>query len=420
MTEEKFVNWVIDVMYETRKNKRYGRDSIDFESEWVPRLRRMARQLYHMYFRVERNYTFVTPTPKWREIFATYFEGRMADNIVCVPLSKYLERELHPRTFNNRIGMGSMAAINQVIEDITEVSQGYTHPCRIIKWDLKGFFPNANLDYMEGCFARLIEKYADEITADFDDNDMPEFLKWLAMIVIHCRPQEHCERRSPKHLWDEHIDPSKSLFSKRPGIGAPIGRRTSQEGMGLYLNDEVRWLNNECGIRSTLFMDDCVMVVPERLHGYALSLLPVLRKRLATKGVRMNERKFYDQPYQHGLEFLGTHIRPWAIHLNNGTYSRGTERIHEYNAIDDDDERYAQIDRFISTVNSYGGMLKNHTDFRRLLALRDTIDDVWWKWLRWDSRRLCVVCEEGYARRDRLNLKYNLHLKNASKPQTTI
>lgn len=410
MTEKYIELWLYELMYETRKNKRYGRDSIEFERQWVPLLRRMARELAQMYFRVDHNYAFVTPTPRWREIFATYFQGRTADNMLCLPLSKYIELELHPRTFNNRIGMGGQAAINQVIEDICEMSNGYREPCRIIKWDLSGFFPNANLDYMEHCFTRLIDKYADEIADEFGHADMPEFLKWLTMVLIHCRPQNHCELRSPQHLWTEHIEPRKSLFTKPEGIGTPIGRRTSQEGMGLYLNDEIRWLNDECNIRSTLFMDDCVMVVPERLHQYALSLMPQLRQRLAAKGVKMNDKKFYDQPYQHGLEFLGTHIRPWALHLNNGTYNRGIERIKEYNAIPDD-EKYSYLDKFISTVNSYVGMLKNRTDYRRLLALRDTIAPIWWQWLDWDYRRLCVVSKPEHSISARFNRKYHLKIK---------
>ena len=410
MTEEYITQWLIETMYATRKNKRYGRDSIDFERRWTPELRRMAKELATRSFRVERNYAFLTSIPKWREIFATEFQGRMADHLLCDSLSPYIERELHPHTFNNRIGKGSQSAINQVIEDIAEVTNGYRTEARIIKWDLKGFFPSANLDIMCGMFCDLIDRYADEIVEATGQDEMLEFLKWLAMVIIHCRPQMHCELRTPWRLWSEHISPEKSLFGKDAGVGAPIGRMTSQTGMGLYLNDEVRWLNDECGIRSTLFMDDCVMVVPERLHSYALSLFPELRQRLAAKGVRMNEKKFYDQPYQHGLEFLGSHIRPWSIILNDATYARAIARIHEYNTLPAS-EKYYHLDRFISTINSYTGLLKNRTSFRRICKLRDTIGSDLWQWIDWDYRRLCVISKPQYTFRQRLCKKYNLKLK---------
>jgi hypothetical protein len=238
---------------------------------------------------------------------------------------------------------------------------------------------------------------------------MPSFLKWLAMICVHCNPAAHCELRTPKHFWTEHIEPEKSLFGKPAGIGTPIGRLPSQIGMGLYLNDEVRWLNEDCGIRTTLFMDDGTMVVPERLHSYALSLFPELRKRLAKKGVRMNEKKFYDQPYQHGFEFLGTHIKTYRLHLNSKTYDRAIERIEEMNA---QEEKFVHIDNLLSSFNSYSGLLKGRTDYKRLLELRDILSPDWWRWLSYDEQRRCLNYLPQYSINERLNIKYHLKLKH--------
>lgn len=64
--------------------------------------------------------------------------------------------------------------------------------------------------------------------------------------------------------------------------------------MGLYINNEILWLTNECGIKLVCFVDDIVFVIPEELHQYFLSQLPKLRKKLAMKGVTLNEKKFYD------------------------------------------------------------------------------------------------------------------------------
>lgn len=408
MTEEKFFNLLLQTMLEARRNKRYGRDCSDFERNWAPLLVRMMRQLQERTFRVSHNYAFLTSIPRWREIFATIFEGRIADHLLCDTLMPYIEAELYSRTFNNRKGMGGQAAINQVIEDICEVSEGYTKPCRIIKWDLKGFFPNALCDEIERCFVSLIDQNHYDIVARFDE-EMPSFLKWLTMICVHCCPARHCELRTPWHFWQEHIDPEKSLFSKEVGIGTPIGRLTSQMGMGLYLNPEVRWLNDECGIRSTLFMDDCVMVVPERLHGYAFSLLPVLRERLAAKGVRLNEKKFYDQPYQHGLEFLGSHIKPYRLHLNNKTYGRAVLRINEMNALTD---KWRYVDKLLSSFNSYSGLLKSRTDFSRLERLHQMLSPEWYTWLQYDDRRRCLQYLPKYSVKSRLNRKYHLKLKD--------
>lgn len=410
MTEDEAFGFLVRVMYSTRKNKRYGGDSVAFEWHWSSRLVRMLDALLTRTFGIEWNYAFLTSYPKWREIFATVFQGRVADHLLCDTLSPYIEQELHDRTFNNRKGKGAQAAMNQVIEDIFEVSGGYTEPCRIIKWDLRGFFPNALCLEMQHFFEKVIDKYSSQIIADYNE-EFPSFLKWLAMKCVNSNPAAHCELRTPRRLWDLHIKPEKSLLMMRdPKKGAPIGRMSSQNVMGLYLNDEVIWLNDECGIRSTLFMDDCVEVMPEHLHQYALSLFPELRKRLAAKGVMLNEKKFYDQPYQHGFEFLGSHIRPWSIILNDKTWKRYLERIAEYNSIPTN-EKYGYLDHFISTVNSYTGLLKNRTSYNRVMKLKAAIHEDWWTWLDWDRVRQCVIGKPEYTFRARLNDKYHLKLK---------
>ena len=141
MFEVAFFSLLLAVMFSTRKNKRYGRDAMQFEANWAPLLIRMMRELMERTFRILHNYTFLVSIPKWREIFATEFAGRIADHIICDILKPWIERELHPRTFNNREKMGSQAAINQVVEDICEASNGYTETAWIIKWDLAGILP---------------------------------------------------------------------------------------------------------------------------------------------------------------------------------------------------------------------------------------------------------------------------------------
>jgi hypothetical protein len=83
MTEISFFVLLLSVMLSTRKNKRYGRDSMAFEINWPPLLVRLMRELMQRTFRILHNYTFLTSIPKWREIFATEFAGRIIDHILC-------------------------------------------------------------------------------------------------------------------------------------------------------------------------------------------------------------------------------------------------------------------------------------------------------------------------------------------------
>jgi hypothetical protein len=401
----------LELMDSTRKNKRYGKDSVAHEICWATKTFRDLQQRFDYTFRINGHYAFLTSIPKWREIIATNFSGRMTDHELCDPLEPYFEETLHGRTYNNRKGMGSQKAINQVMEDIFEVSNGFTEPCRIIKWDLAGFFPNAVWGVMEKCFTDVIDNNRDRIAEEHGEWFV-DYLKWLTMITINCNPAAHSELRTPKCFWAEHIKPEKSIFTKDEGIGAPIGRLPSQKAMGLYINDDIQWLNDECGIKSTLFMDDCTMIVPERLHRYALSLFPELRKRLAAKGIRLNEKKFYDQPYKHGLEFLGSHIRPNRIHLNAKTINRCKAKIMEMNRCKDKEK---ELEHFLASMNSYFGLLKNRTDYYKMFELLRMVDLEWWHYCYYNVRKKCLTAVPSQSHKMRLCRKYGIKVKQKQK-----
>lgn len=397
--EREFIN-LYRLMKKTRKNKRRGRDSVEFESNWAPLLVRAMNERNDRTLRILHNYAFLAPRPRWREIFATEFGGRMIDTEVCEMVIPEAEKVLSPYTFNNRKGMGSQAAINQLMENIYEVSEGYTKPARIVKTDFSGYFPNAVWQIAEEVIDRVIDR------ADLDD-ERKAYLKWLTMIAVNCNPAAHCELRTAAHLWREHIPPEKSIRTKPEGVGAAIGRLIWQTAMGLYINDEIKWLTDECGLWLVCFVDDISFVVPEDRHQYLLSLLPELRRRLAKKGVTLNERKFYDQPYQHGCEFLGSHLRPNRLHLNNKTYDSAIHAIRKMN-----ESRYKDIDLMVTVFNSYSGLLKNRTDHKRLMELKNKLSPEWWQWLEWDAGRQCVTYKPEYSVNERLNRKYHLKLKH--------
>ena len=399
MTEgDRFVQ-LYELMKHTRKNKRRGRDSVEFERNWAPLLVRAMADRDNRTLRILHNYAFLVSRPRWREIFATEFGGRMIDHEICEVVIPEAEKVLSPFTFNNRKGKGSQAAINQLMEHIYEVTQGYTRHARIVKIDFSGYFPNAVWNVAEYHINGIID------SMDYMDEKTKAYIKWLVMVSIHCNPVAHCELRTASHMWHEHIKPEKSIRNKPVGIGAAIGRLIWQTAMGLYVNDEILWLTEECDIKLVCFVDDIAMVVPEERHQYLLSLLPELRSRLAKKGVTLNEKKFYDQPYCHGCEFLGSHIRPNRVHLNNSTFDNALRTIDELNA-----SRHKDIDKILSVFNSYSGLIKNRTDYKRLLELRDRLSPEWWQWLVWDERRLCLTARAEYSTNARLNEKYNLNI----------
>lgn len=397
MTEEEFFIQQIALVFHTQRNKRRGHDSLVYENHIISLTVKGMYARLDKTLRIKHNYAFLTSLPKWREIMATEFEGRKVDHEICDLIIPLADMVLSPYTYNNRIGKGSLKAINQLMENIFEVTKGYTQPARIIKLDFKGYFPNALWDYAEKCLCDIVDKF------NIENED---YLKWLIMIAIHCNPAKHCELKTPRQLWYEHIPDEKSILKKPEGIGAAIGRLIWQTAMGLYINDIIWWLTDDCGIKTVCFVDDIVMVVPEHLHEYALSQIPVLRQKLLDRNVRLNEKKFYDQPTNHGVEFLGSHLKNNRIHLNNRTYKRAIQRIQDLNK-----EPYKDIDAMVQSFNSYAGLLKTRTDYKRLLVLKGMFDEGWWKFLKWDYGKKCITYREGYTIKERLNRKYYLNIK---------
>lgn len=407
MTEAEMFSKQMELVFNVQKNKRRGHDSLVYENRIVSKTVKGTRARLERTLRIEHNYTFLVSIPSWREIMATEFEGRKIDHEICDKIIPMADKVLSPYTFNNRVGKGSQTAINQLIENIYEVTEGYTKPARIIKLDFSGYFPNALWDYAE--------KVLDDVIDKLDETeDEKSYLKWLTMIAIHCNPAAHCEYRTPKQLWYEHIKPEKSILTKPEGVGAAIGRLTWQTAMGLYINDVIIWLTEVCKLKVVCFVDDITIVVPEERHEEVLLIIPILREWLAKRNVRLNDRKFYDQPYQHGCEFLGSHIKPHRIHLNNRTYYRGVHMVREVN-----EKPYKDLDKMVQSFNSYGGLLKNRTDYNRLIALRDTLAPKWWDYLEWNEKKLSLAYKKGYSVNDRLERKYNLKLKHYEKSKIT-
>jgi len=67
-----------DVMDVTRHNKRYGRDSAEFEARWASQLYADTQARLDRSFRIEHNYAFLVFVPRPREIMSTCASGRHA------------------------------------------------------------------------------------------------------------------------------------------------------------------------------------------------------------------------------------------------------------------------------------------------------------------------------------------------------
>ena len=378
---------------DTLPNKRRGEDSILFEMNLERNLTNLCNDINNRTLQPTA-YTFVSKNPKPREVFACDMGSRICQHYIEKRIRPILESALIESTFNNRKGKGTTAAVNHLIEDIYDVSEGFNNDnCWIIKVDMRGYFPNANQDI---AYAQLEKLILDNYTgSDIDD------LLYLLKVSIFSYPTEHCYKKSTPEEW-QLIEPSKSLFHKDPGIGGAIGHLIWQCAMTYYINDVCHWLVDDCGLHITVYMDDITIVTNNKES--TLALIPELRNRLKNIGVTLHPNKFYCQHYKKGVEFLGHHIKMDRCYVNNRCKRNMMNKIDCYNKM----VNLRNIDRFISTINSYLGQFKTANGYRIVCCALKRINPKWWQFVEYDKERICIRPKEEYSYNNRIINHFNL------------
>lgn len=347
-----------------RKLKRRSADNIQFELHQFECLGSLCDDIHKGVLKAS-TYCFIHKRQKSREVWACDMSMKILQVILDDKIRPVTERILTDKTFNNRKGKGSMTAINNVIEDISTATNNFTADAYIIKLDLKGYFPNINQNIAWDITSRLI-------TANFIGEER-NFLLMLSRFINFYNPQFGSARRSSREQWHEEIAAYKSLFYKPFGVGAAIGFLYWQVMSNVYLNEIDRWIMDNITPYYTRYVDDMVLIAKNK--ELTLSAIPKLRDELNKYCITMHPKKFYCQESYHGLEFLGYHIKPNAVHLNRRIYNKA-KMI-----------RTKDTSRFICQINSYLGMLKSSSDTN---LVEDLINSIHRKDVKIDYNKMTI------------------------------
>lgn len=383
---------IIEAYTVARKNKRKSSDQVEFELHWE----RNCVMLYDAI--VSRNYqptayTFVTDYPKPREVFASDMSTRILHHYLDLRLRPLLEQRLSPHTFNNRVGMGQNACQNALIQDIYEVSQGFTRDAWIIKVDMSGCFPNIRQDV-------AYQQLEEVVIKDYHGEDKDELL-YMLQVCVFSYPTHHCYRKSPREKWQK-IPAHKSLFSKPDGVGAAIGHLIWQNAVNYYFHEVDEWLM-AMGVRFERFVDDFAFVV-ENKTAFLTYTMPELRKRLSALGARLNEQKFYCQHYTKGVEWIGCHIKMDRIYANRRIVKRGEQKVRQMNRR----VNVNRLERLLSSINSYLGICKNVNGYNQVRSILSGLSPKWWHYVTFNRRRVCLQAVPDYSYRNRIINKFHL------------
>ena len=219
-------------------------------------------------------------------------------------------------------------------------------------------------------------------------------VKDLCRTIIFNDPVKNCIYHSPSALWDR-LPIDKSLFTAKKNCGLPIGNLTSQIFANFYLTEFDHFIKKECGIANYgRYVDDCLLVHPSR--PYLKRLIPRIHDYLRNKlGLTLHPRKIYLQPCANGVKYLGCFVKPSHIVVNHRTLKNFKQSLYAHNKLAKDhkpdrDERAA----FISSVNSYLGILKHYKTYRqRRHIIKIGMSPLWYKHVMFPSTAYLKVCK---------------------------
>lgn len=304
------------------------------------------------------------------------------------------EDVLSDRTYNNRKGKGLHACIANFREDVREMTCNYTRDAWIVHMDLKGYFPNADVEIALAQQLDLIERYY--VGDDEDD------LKYMMASCMRADPARHCSVYVPRSNWSA-IAPEKSLFNKPVGTGGAIGFLCWQNAMGHYINNVVKWLQTFGFLRVVVFVDDIYIVTTDKAK--FLSMMPQIRARLSALKVRLNEKKFYCQHYSKGVHMLGSRIKFDREYADNGAVRRAFAKIEEWRR-----ERsiHWKTARLLSSMNTYIGIFRTKNMQNVTERFRREVLTSFRRYLQWNDKKNCFALRTRYGFRAVLRRKYKV------------
>lgn len=326
---------------------------VAFEMNLYANLRSLCDRINGRSYVPLHNYSFIhRRSERPREVFAAEPELKIMMAYALMRVMPLVDAHLSPRTFNNRIGMGTQRAVNSLVEDICAVSKGYTKPCWIIKLDYKGYFPS-----MDRCRAWSLIK--EVIDGEYGREDKDDVLYCLH-VACFCDPARS-RRKSPLWEWTDY-PAYKSVYMRPDGIGGFIGYTFWQMMSNLYQADVFSWLLKNASEHTSIFVDDVTIVTDNKEA--VLVQLPEYRRRLAAIGITLHPKKFYCQPYEHGVEFLGFRVFKDRIHLKRRTASRAIRVAKSV---------CRGTWNYVDSINSYLGMIKATSDLGIARKVLDAI-----------------------------------------------
>ena len=358
---------IFNAYYKCRKNKKNKAGALRFELDLEKNLVELWEEINSGTWEPRSSTVFIVDKPVIREIFAAQFRDRIVHHLVIGRLNALFEKYFIYDSYSCRVGKGTHFGVSRASRFIRRTENAW-----VLKIDIRGYFMSINRNMLY----KKLDKFINE-NYHFIDK---ERIKELCRVIVFNDPAKDCIFNSPSALWKK-LPKDKSLFTAKKNCGLPIGNLTSQVFANFYLTDFDHFIKKDCGIKNYgRYVDDCIFV--HSSQSYLKNLIQkidrYLRKNL---GLKLHPRKIYLQPACNGVKFLGCFVKPSHIVTNHRTIKNFKHKLqlHNKTAVDhkpDKEERAA----FISSVNSYLGILRHYKTYRRRKnIIKRYVSDLWYK-----------------------------------------
>lgn len=356
ITEEELFTAYFDCL----KHKRHSRAALEFELDLEHNLFGLLDEVNSFSYGPDRYSVFIIDKPVKREVFAASFRDRIVHHLIVNAINPFIEKRLIYDCYACRVGKGTHFGIERLRHFMASSTDNWKKEAWCLKLDIKGFFMSIDRTV-------LWKKLRDYLLAVYPHGNLP-IIMYLLETVLFTDPTQGCRFCSPFSKWKD-LDPSKSLFVTEKGFGLPIGNLTSQIMANFYLSFLDHFVKHDLGIGMYgRYVDDFFLIhrdkeyLKECLHGIERFLDDELH-------LRLNPKKVYLQPVNHGVKFLGVVVEPGHTNIARRTVSNFKKTIDSTNStVNDHRQSKMEIQRDIASINSYLGLFSHFNTF----SMRDS------------------------------------------------
>lgn len=359
---------------EARKNKRSRAYQLSYEFNLEDNLVTLRDELLFGTYNPLPSTCFIIHDPKMREVFAAEFRDRIVHHLFYNYTHEVFERTFIYDSYSCIKGRGTHFGVERLKHHIRSESAGYSHPCYVLKLDIRGYFMSIDrFRLLKICRDTLLNKKS-KLQVDYN------FVDYLLETIICSDSVENCHIIGSIDDWN-NLPVEKSLFHSAVGCGLPIGNLSSQLFSNVYMNVFDQYVKRELKCKHYgRYVDDAYIVSRDR--SYLKSLIPKIASFLRDNlGLELSWDKIHVVDVRYGVEFLGAYIKPFRTYVSSSSLMRMKQKLNTYRKIDVMDASHLQ-----SSVNSFLGVLSHYDSYclRRVkfgyqsrLAFLGRFDPLW-------------------------------------------